>query len=307
MGDAGQGVKRAHIGEFAARRHTAPIASMMLWALLCGAAVIALHMSSIELGTRLGSYRTGIIMVIAVAMNITYAARKNLLWLSVRLLRLAMRLPRPLALRFLLFDRLETWRTFHVTIGVFAMLPFWWHMQYGRASRLEIVLESVFILTVLSGFLGTIIGDFLPARMRKWPDQEVRLQDVEAGFHALYVEAEEMVLGHSEALVHAYLRHVRPILTGNQPALAMLRATLAGSDPAQEACATARQAGAALGADAAIYASLAGIAERKVRLEHNQFNLRLCTGWLDFHRGLVTLAVVLIVFHVIGVLYFAGV
>ena len=306
MAEAGQGV-RAHIGEAAARRHTAPIASMMLWALLCGAAVIALHMSSVELGNRLGSYCTGVITASAIALNIAYAVRKNLLWLSVRMLRMSMRLPRPLAVRFLLFDRLETWRTFHVTIGVFAMLPFWWHLQYGRASRLELALEAVVVLIVLSGFLGTIIGDFLPARMRKRPDQEVRLQDVEAGLHALYVEAEEMVLGHSEALVHAYLRNVRPILTGNQSAFAMLRATLAGSDPAPEACARVRRAGAGLGADAAVYANLAGIAERKVRLEHNRFNLQLCTRWLNFHRGLVTLAVLLIVFHVIGVLYFAGV
>ena len=306
MEQGGQGV-RAHVGEAATRRHTAPIASMTLWAMLCGAAVVTLHMSTVELGTSLGSYRTGIITAIAIGFNITYAMRKKLLWLSVRVLRLTMRLPRPLALRFLLLDRLETWRTIHVTIGVFAMLPFWWHLQHGRASRLEIALEAVVILMVVSGFFGAAIGDFLPVRMGKWPDQEMRLEDVESAFHALYVEAEEMVLGHSEALVHAYLRNVRPILTGNQPAFTMLWATLAGSDPARRACAPARRIDTALGADATIYSSLANIAERKIRLEHNEFNLRLCTNWLKFHRSLVLMAVILVIFHVVGVLYFAGV
>lgn len=306
MEQAGQGVK-AQVGEAAARRHTAPIASMTLWAMLCGAAVVVLHMSSVELGTRLGSYRTGIITAIAIGFNITYTLRKRLLWLSVRVLRLTMRLPRPLALRFLLLDRLETWRTIHVTIGVFVMLPFWWHLQYGRAGRLETTLEAVVILMVVSGFVGAIIGDYLPIRMRKWPNQEVRLEDVESAFHALYVEAEEMVLGHSEALVHAYLRNVRPILTGNQPAFAMLWATLSGSDPARRARIRARKPDAEPGADAATYANLADIAERKIRLEHNEFNLRLCTNWLNFHRFLVMLTVILVIFHVVGVLYFAGV
>lgn len=306
MEQAGETVK-TRIGEAAARRHAAPIASMTLWAILCGAAVIVLHMWSIGLGTRLGSYRTGIITAAAIAFNIAYALRKRLVWLSVRVLRLTMRLPKSLALRFLLFDRLETWRTIHVTIGVFVILPFWWHLQYGRASRLEMALETAVILMVASGFLGALIADFMPPRMRKWPDQEVRLEDVESAFHALYVEAEEMVLGHSEQLVRAYLRHVRPILTGNQPWSAMLWATLTGSDPARKACAQARQADVAPGPDSAAYSDLAAIAERKIRLEHNRFNLRLCAGWLSFHRNLVVLTVILVIFHVAGVLYFAGV
>jgi hypothetical protein len=205
---------------------------MMLWAALCGAAVIALHAATVEFGTRLGSYRSGIITVIAFAVAAAYAGRKYSLWLSARWLRWATRLPRSLALRFLVLDRLETWRTVHITIGVFAMLPFWWHIQSGRASTLELVLKSVVVLMVLSGVFGTMVEDFLPRRMRKSPDLEVRMEDVEAGFHALYVEAEEAILGHSEALVHAYLRNVRPILIGNQPAHRMLWATLTGRDPA---------------------------------------------------------------------------
>ena len=43
-----------------------------------------------------------------------------------------------------------------------------------------------------------------------------------------------------------------------------------------------------------------------MRLEHNQFNLRLGTGWLKFHIALVMIMGVEIAFHVTGVLYFVG-
>ncbi len=33
-----------------------------------------------------------------------------------------------------LFDRLETRRTVHITLGVFALLPFWWHVEAGPTS-----------------------------------------------------------------------------------------------------------------------------------------------------------------------------
>jgi hypothetical protein len=280
---------------------------MMLWAALCGAAVVALHAATVEFGARLGSYRSGIITVIAFAVAAAYAGRKYSLWLSARWLRWATRLPRSLALRFLVLDRLETWRAVHITIGVFAMLPFWWHIQSGRASTLELVLKSVVVLMVLSGVFGTMVEDFLPRRMRKSPDLEVRMEDVEAGFHALYVEAEEAILGHSEALVHAYLRNVRPILIGNQPAHRMLWATLTGRDPAPGVCAPAHHAATALGPDSPTYSGLIDVAERKVRLEHNEFNLRLGTSWLHIHRGLVIITAVLVTFHVLGALYFAGV
>jgi hypothetical protein len=236
-----------------------------------------------------------------------YPARKYRLWLSARWLRPAMRLPRPLALRIILLDRLETWRTVHIVLGMLVMLPFWWHIDAGRATTLELVLKNVVFLLILSGVVATMIEQFLPPQMRKRPNQRVRVQDVEQGVHALYVEAEESILGHSEALVHAYLRHIRPILTGVQPLRKMLWATLGGVDPAPAACAEARHAAVELGAENSIFNSLVDIAERKVRLEHNQFDLLLGSNWLRLHRGLVILAAVLIAFHVMGVLYFAGV
>jgi hypothetical protein len=48
------------------------------------------------------------------------------------------------------------------------------------------------------------------------------------------------------------------------------------------------------------------IAERKVRLEHNDFDLMLSIGWMRIHIGLAITIGVLIAFHVAGVLYFSG-
>jgi hypothetical protein len=83
-------------------------------------------------------------------------------------------------------------------------------------------------------------------------------------------------------------------------------ATLRGTDPAPRACRTAILAEGKLNKDRPIYGELVEIAERKVRLEHNQFNLRLGTSWLKVHIALVIFMTVEIAFHVVGVLYFMG-
>jgi len=298
---------RDQIGEAADRRHTAPISSVTLWALVCGAAVVAIHAATDAIPGRLGSYRTGIITVLAFTLAILYSVRKHTLWLSVRWLRLATRMPRSIARRIILMDRLETWRTMHITIGVLALLPFWWHVDAGRATPLERALESTVILVVLSGLFGAAIHDLLPHSMRVRPNSEVRLEDVEAGYHQLYVEAEESVLGHSEALVRAYLKNVRPLLIGSQPQTRLMMAALRGTDPAPRACAAARTARATAGADGPLYGDLVGIAEQKVRLELNEFNLRLSRNWLKVHLALVMIMLFEIAFHVAGVLYFVGI
>jgi hypothetical protein len=274
---------------------------------MCGAVVIGVHVVTAGLPARLGSYRSGIITVIMFILAACYTVRKHTLWFSVRWLRWAMFLPRRLALRIVLFDRLETWRTAHITIGVFSLLPFWWHVDSGRASVLEVALKVMVLVLIASGLTGTIIQDFLPPAMRKRGDQEVRTADVEARFHALYVDAEETVLGHSENLVRAYLRHVRPILTGTRPVRKLFWATLSGKDIAPKVCAAARSVAAELGGDAGAYTELVGIAERKIRLEQNRFNLRFGVVWLGFHISIALMVIGLIAFHVIGVLYFAGI
>lgn len=298
---------RTQIGEAADRRHAAPIASVVLWAVLCAIAVIGLHEVTPSVPSRLGTYRTGIITVIMFAFAASYSLRKRMLWFSVRLLRRAMFLPRKLALRLVLFDRLEAWRAAHITIAVFALLPFWWHIDGGRATTLETALKIMVVMLVASGLAGATIQELLPHRMRKWPGQEVRIEDVETGFHALYVEAEEAVLGHSEELVRAYLHNVRPLLTGALPIHKMFWATLTGLDLAPVVCASVRSASAGLSTDAEVYERLVGIAEHKIRLEHNRFNLRLGVAWLRFHIGFALVVSALITFHVLGVLYFAGI
>jgi hypothetical protein len=298
---------REQIGDAADRRHTAPIASVTLWAAICGVVVIAVHIVTTAVPGLFGSYRTGIITIISFAIAAAYSARKRSLWFSVRWLRLAMRLPRSIARRMVLIDRLETWRTLHITLGVVVLLPFWWHLDAGGTPTvLERALESTVVLVILSGLFGVAIHDLLPRAMRIRPKQEVRLQDVEAGFHQLYTEAEEAVLGHSEDLVHAYLANVRPLLVGSQPLVRLAWATLRGTDPAPRACRTAILAEGKLNKDRPIYGELVEIAERKVRLEHNQFNLRLGTSWLKVHIALVIFMTVEIAFHVVGVLYFMG-
>jgi hypothetical protein len=298
---------RIQLGAAMARRHTAPIASMVLWAGLCGALVVGLHAVSAGWGMRLGSYRTGLTTLSGFLLAALYPLRKYSMWFSVRGLRIASRLPARWAVRILLFDRLETWRVMHITVGVLSMLPFWWHTQFGRQSLLELALELLVILLVLSGFVGTFIEDFLPARMLKLGNREVRLQDVEAAYHELYVEAEELVLGHSEALVHAYLLAVRPILVGDRPLRTMLWATLRGTNPAPAVCKPARLLADRLASEAVVFQELVNIAERKVQLEHNQFNLRFGMGWLRLHGCLAMAVLTLIVFHIAGVLYFVGV
>jgi hypothetical protein len=298
---------RIEIGEAAARRHTAPIASMLLWGVLCACAVVALHILTAGWGMRQGSYRTGILTLSVFVLAALYPLRKYTIWVSLHWLRLASRLPRAWAVRLLLLDRLETWRVVHITFGVFAMLPFWWHIQFGRRSLLELGLEILVILLVFSGFLGALIEDFLPVRMLQSGNQEVRLQDVEAASHQLYVEAEELVLGHSETLVRAYLAFIRPILIGSQPDRTLLWATLTGSNPAPAACKPVRLRAAGFGAEAAVFHELVSIAERKVGLDHNLFNLKLGRAWLRLHRRLALSVLLLIIFHVAGVLYFAGI
>ena len=295
------------IGEAATRRHTAPIASMLLWGALCGSTLIALHKLSMGWAAQQGSYRTGVLTLSAFLLATLYPVRKYTLWFSLHWMRVASRLPRTWASRLLLIDRLETWRVVHVTVGVFAMLPFWWHTQFGRRSLLELALEILVVMLVLSGVLGALIEDFLPARMLKSGNHEVRLEDVETASQRLYVDAEEMVLGHSEALVQKYLLLIRPILAGNQPPRTLLWATLTGYNPASAACQPARQVAGSFGADAAVFHELVDIAERKVALDRNEFNLRLSTTWLRLHRRLAMSVLVLIIFHVVGVLYFAGI
>jgi hypothetical protein len=128
-----------------------------LWALLCGGVVVAVHAATGEIPGRLGSYRSGIITLLGFVLAAAYSARKRTMWLSESLRRLATRLPASIARRLIRIDHLKTWGTMHIKIGVIAMLPFWWHVDAGRATPLERALECTVVTVVLSGLFGAAI------------------------------------------------------------------------------------------------------------------------------------------------------
>ncbi len=280
---------------------------LTLWALGCAIAVAAIHLAAPGYAARLGSWRSGIFTLAAFALASTYTIRKRWMWLTVHIMRVAARMPHAIAHRLLIADRLESWRLYHVVIGVGVLLPFWWHIEQGAsASRLEAALAALAAMLMLSGLAGAIIQDFLPHSMRIRPAQEVRFEDVDAALHELYVQAEEAILGHSEALVHAYLKHVRPMMLGTRPARALLLASLSGADPAAPVAMRLRGRSAEVPDEAETWEKLVTLAERKVRLDHNYFNLSLSVGWMRVHIALAIALGVLTAFHIAGVLYFTG-
>ncbi len=279
---------------------------MTLWAAICAAAVAAVHALTSGVGPRLGSYRTGLITLGVFLLAALYSARKRSLWFSVRWLRAAAHLPRSIARRMVTIDRLETWRTIHIALGIFALLPFWWHADAGPATPLERLILVLVFLIVASGLGGLLIHDLLPLAMRKRPDYEVRLEDVETAYRQIYIEAEETILGHSEELVRIYLAEVRPLLTGSQPPARLFLAMLTGRDPAAAACGRARRAAAALPLDRELFERLIDLAATKIRLEMNRFNLLMSAAWLVFHIVLAATLSVTVVFHIAGALYYVG-
>jgi hypothetical protein len=280
---------------------------LTMWALGCALVVIVAHVAAPGFGPRLGPYRSGIATLGTFALASVYTVRKRWMWLTVRVMRIALRMPHAIAHRLLLADRLESWRLYHVILGVAVLLPLWWHIaQGGGASPLEAALGAAAAMLLLSGLAGAVIQDFLPHSTRIRPAQEVRLEDVDAALHEVYVQAEETILGRSEALVQTYLKQVRPVMLGTRPARALFMATLSGADPAAPVAARLRRQGAQIPNEAETWERLVTLAERKVQLDHNRFNLSLSIGWMRVHIALAVALGVLTVFHVAGVLYFAG-
>src|SRR5260370_20252173 len=88
-----EGRAEGRIDEAADRRHTASIASVTLWALLCGGVVVAVHAATGATPGRLGSYRSGLITLLGVLLAAAYSARKRTMLLSGFLPWRATRLP----------------------------------------------------------------------------------------------------------------------------------------------------------------------------------------------------------------------
>jgi hypothetical protein len=290
----------------APRRPHALISNVALWTVAFLIMVVAARAATPEFGRRLGPYWSGLItLVLFVAVGL-YSVRKRSLWISIRMVGLATRIARPLQNWLVATDRLETWRAVHVTIGVIAILPFWWHMQTGMMSPLEAALLASVVLLFASGFFGIFLQQYLPRAMTRRAEHEVRLKDVDGRIRDLYVQAEEKILGHKEELIKAYLDKIKPILVGDMPRRALLWATIRGLDPGEGVCRAVAGVEQQLGNEAPTYRDLLGLAVRKVNLEHNAFNLRLSTGWLAFHIVLSAAVGVMVAFHVFAVLYFYG-
>jgi len=292
-----------------ARRGRALPVRTWLWLTICLLAAAGLNAATSTFGREIGEYWSGSIALASFIAIAWYSVRKRNIWFSVRVLQFTGKIfPAAIQHRLVILDRLETWRAFHLTLGMLALLPLSWHVSTAAMSPLEAMLATLVVLLFVSGIFGAILQDKLPHSMTRLAEHEVRLEDVESRVSAVYREAEEKILGHDDRLIKAYISYIKPILLSDRSAsrLTLLMATVKGIDAGQQACAAAAEKTAESG-DEKTYRELLALAARKVNLDHNSFNIHLSTGWLDLHILLSVLTFALLIFHVAGVLYFGGV
>ena len=304
------------------RRARAIPLNLRLWALIWATVVVVVHSLTVRQGKEMGPYWSGLISLAAFIVIGWYSVRKRDLWFSVKLLKFTSRiLPAMLQQRLVALDRVESWRGLHVTLGIIVILPLWWHLQTGLMSPLELVLVIAVGLLLLSGIFGLVVQDYLPTAVQKRAEHEVRERDANARIEAIYVEAEEKVLGHPEEMLHAYLANIRPMLSADRVSdNTLLWAMLRGVDAGPEVCAHLYPMCDAIKVQvkdekilndwdakhAPAWKELVDLAKTKVNLEQNEFNLRLSTDWLAFHVVVALTTFGLLIFHVGSVLYFYG-
>ncbi len=291
------------------RRDRALPVQSWLWLTICLVAVAGLNAATSTFGREIGEYWSGSIALASFVAIAWYSVRKRNIWFSVRVLQFTGKIfPPALQRRLIILDRLETWRAFHLTLGMLALLPLSWHVTTVAMSPLEAVLAALVVLLFMSGIFGAILQDRLPHSMTRLAEHEVRLEDVQAKVNAVYHQAEEKILGHDEKLIKAYVSYIRPILMSDRSVSrwTLLIATVKGINPGERACAAATER-IAESSDENTYRELLALAMRKVNLDHNSFNIHLSTGWLNVHIILSALTFALLIFHVAGVLYFGGI
>jgi hypothetical protein len=273
----------------------------------CGAAVVVVRLLTPGVEHRVGVYASGIITAIMFVAVGLYSVRKRNLWFSLRMLYLARKVfPKSVFGTVVFIDRLETWRAAHVVIAMLSLLPFWWHMQRHLMGPLEAALATAVALLFTSGLFGVLIQDRLPHYMTLFAEHEVRSQDVNVKINAVYVEAEEKILGNREEFTKDYLARIKPVLLEDLSSWALLRATLSRRDVGNEVNLVLSSANPYRDAEASTWKDLVDLATRKVNLEQNDFNLWLSVSWLRFHIILAVLTFALLAFHVLSVLYFGG-
>lgn len=245
----------------------------------------------------------------AMALAAAYMLRRRFRLLSLLVLRPFVASPalRRFTAVLVRWDEMRNWRVAHVWIGVLFLLPLHWHVQAANGGVLEQVLFVTIIVAVATGLVGVVLQYLLPRAMLRSAEREVRLRDVRAEQHAVFVAAEERILGRSDALVDAYLRVLRPILDADSPRRRLLLATVRRTDPGEWVRRrVASLDGTLAEEDAATFTELSRLAERKVRLDLNSFQLEMTTRWLGLHAGAVACAAVLLVLHLLSVAYFGG-
>jgi hypothetical protein len=140
--------------------------SLALWALACGAAVVVLHSATRDLGPKVGAYPTGIATLVLIALAAAIIMRH----------RIARALPKAFvhaasqnklqqnspqnfshALSPSRTIKPKTWQRMHIAVAIGAMLPLWWHCDLGRASIVDLVLKTVALALLMSGFLAVAI------------------------------------------------------------------------------------------------------------------------------------------------------
>lgn len=250
---------------------------------------------------------SGLVTLLLMAAAGLYALRRRTMRLSLLLLRPFstvgfLRPLRPLAVRL---DRVQSWRTVHLVLGVVWVLALWWHMGASRGTWVETGLLAMCVLLLASGVFGALVQFWLPRSMLGIVEREVRIEDVDARRSAVYVQAEEKILGGSERLVDTYVAEIRPQLQGDPPPIRLFEATLRRQDPG--ALLRGRLWRLLEGMeekDAATFRELIDLAEQKGRLDLNLYHLQLSVGWLVFHDAVVLGTVALVVLHLLSVGYF---
>ena len=277
---------------------------------ILGATVLAttLLMSLSELGTQLGVMTSGLLTLGGMLMAAAYALRRRFLRLSLYTLRPFAVVPflRPLQHFAAQCDQLRNWRVAHLIIGLVCIVPLWWHVQAAHGGVIEQLLFGCVVLVIGSGLFGALVQYLLPQSLLSAAERQVRMRDVQEKQRELYVEAEEQILGHkTDNFIETYLAEVKPVLLQETPVFALCQALLLRKD---------------LGArlqqrlilllerleqhEHEAFQHLIGLAEEKVRLDVNLFQLSLTTGWLVFHDAVIVVGGGLTLLHIIAVLYF---
>jgi hypothetical protein len=140
--------------------------SLALWGVACAAAVIVLHDATSDVGPRVGAYRTGIAALVLFTLAAVVGVRRrisralpNVLVQGVSRYQVQQN-PRSHKFPSTSWSiKPKTWQRIHIALAIGAMLPLWWHCDFGRASIADLLLKRAAMLLFMIGFLGISITD----------------------------------------------------------------------------------------------------------------------------------------------------